>query len=526
MVGWDGAGEAVTESQVRIDRLLRKESRERLFRGTSRTGTRALVFQVPFPRGVLDERDWERLHKLGEAMGDERVGKRYGLLSWSFRKHGLEWAVEDPCGRLFSELMGLPLGVPVALCLWRRLLEALEAVHERGQGYGLCVPEKLILDPEGKVRFAEPCIAPVLSVLLMKQPTAQRFTTFQRLFSGASLVPPEMLKQGWTSPAGDVYQSAVLFWRLALGSDPYGAGSFLEICNRTLKGQSQRLGVAAPGASAGLEELVASCLKPDPAARPGSAGELLRRVDEIKDVRPAELDAPTAMEARSYSDRFSEILSVHAGGTVDGEDLEPAGEHDAQQAAEAERLLQQLDAMRAPGAVERPRGRRVFWLLVCGLLAVAAALLLPELLTERGVRQHEGTLPLDGDAMSHHRLVWDPSGAVPPHPPAEALMETVPLAVKEALRGLGLACEGALTLVEAGRAPYRVRVEPAGGMPLTYEFGAHGRLASVELPRALEVSKVARYEVLYDAAGQPAVLAAVDGTGARVAYTKVGGRKD
>jgi hypothetical protein len=83
-----------------------------------------------------------------------------------------------------------------------------------------------------------------------------------------------------------------------------------------------------------------------------------------------------------------------------------------------------------------------------------------------------------------------------------------------------------LTLVEAGRAPYRVRVEPAGGMPLTYEFGAHGRLASVELPRALEVSKVARYEVLYDAAGQPAVLAAVDGTGARVAYTKVGGRKD
>jgi tetratricopeptide (TPR) repeat protein/TolB-like protein len=92
---------------------------------------------------------------------------------------------------------------------------------------------------------------------------------------------PEQVTQGAVSPATDVYSFGVVLYEVITGSRPFGEPGDLPLV-QAIKRVGRR--PASPrtlehGVDPVLEELVMSCLEPDPARRPPSAAHLLEALE-------------------------------------------------------------------------------------------------------------------------------------------------------------------------------------------------------------------------------------------------------
>jgi len=508
------------ELHLRIDKLLRRERGERLFSCVSGAGERLLLFQVSAAYGEADEKAAaERLEKLGEVLSAVDSPFVPKVRAWNVKKGGVvEMATCDPSGVFVTDLLedgSMPF--PRAVFLWEQVLGALAALNEKGIAYGLVHPSRLMIDRRGKVLLPEAGLVQLLSGHL-RQELSYSGSLYQRLLSEPEFVPPELLRLKPATPASDVFQSAVLFYRLVSGQSPFGSGMSLEIFNRALNNQAVPMSQVVENVPDALSELVGACMSSDPASRPANASEVRGSLISLRLPREGLAELLVKNPEKPYSSRFPGILAVHPGGSAPVEELTDPSEI-ALREEEKEALLGQLEELKSAG--RRAGGRRMLpWLLV-GLAALLAVFAIPTLvqMDSGGKRAPEGRLPEDSDGLTHRIVATEGESRF--RTTAESLLDSVPLAVKEKLSELGISLAGEKTLAAPVLPPYKVRVKQKAGYDVVLEFTSRSRLHSIVLPTPLTPDSAARHLVLYDGAGRPVGIAVQESGGKTIKWVSL-----
>jgi eukaryotic-like serine/threonine-protein kinase len=160
--------------------------------------------------------------------------------------------------------------------------DGLEAAHRAGIIHRDVRPSNIMLTPDGGVKVTDFGIAAAWEA---------HSATGQQLLATATYAPPERIRGGRASPAGDLYSLGVVLYEMLTGRPPFLAESAEQIVRAQLE--------AAPRPVRELvfwvpPEIAAACeaaLAKDPASRPASAGALAAQLRAAAQAAQASADA-------------------------------------------------------------------------------------------------------------------------------------------------------------------------------------------------------------------------------------------
>ncbi|MBD7996268.1 serine/threonine protein kinase [Arthrobacter sp. Sa2CUA1] len=157
-----------------------------------------------------------------------------------------------------------PLRPAEALSITAEVFDALAFAHSRGVTHRDIKPDNVLLArpwPEwgpGDVRVSDFGISDVVGEKI-RQTTG--------LIGTPQYMPPELISQGRSGPAGDVYSAGVLLYELLAGRTPFaGPGTDFSVAYRHVSSRPPRLPV-----NDGLWDTLDLLLSKDPAQRPAAA---------------------------------------------------------------------------------------------------------------------------------------------------------------------------------------------------------------------------------------------------------------
>ncbi|MBI2942907.1 MAG: protein kinase [Candidatus Wallbacteria bacterium] len=165
------------------------------------------------------------------------------------------------------------MGFADAIELTCQVLDALQAAHEAGIVHRDIKPSNVLLTPEGAPKVVDFGIA--------RLEAAEKLTHEGIVLGTPGYVAPEQFRDRPADSRSDVYSTAALLYQLLDGAPPYGTGEPAEVLARQAAGPPKPLGERVGGLPAGLSELVARGLDPDPDIRPGSAVLMAAALREI-----------------------------------------------------------------------------------------------------------------------------------------------------------------------------------------------------------------------------------------------------
>jgi hypothetical protein len=160
--------------------------------------------------------------------------------------------------------------------------DGLEVAHRAGIIHRDVRPSNVMLTPGGGVKVMDLGIAAAWEAHL---------TAGQQRLASASYAPPERIRGGRASPAGDLYSLGVVLYEMLTGRPPFLADTAEELLRAHLE--------AAPRPVRDLvfwvpPEIAAACeatLAKDPADRPASAGALAAQLRAAAQAAQASADA-------------------------------------------------------------------------------------------------------------------------------------------------------------------------------------------------------------------------------------------
>ncbi|HUF78127.1 MAG TPA: serine/threonine-protein kinase, partial [Thermoanaerobaculia bacterium] len=189
--------------------------------------------------------------------------------------------VEGP--ELAAALASGPLPIEEALDLGIGLARALAYAHGRGVVHGDLKPANVLLPSAGAPKLVD--------------------FGFGRLAgdgdgpgepeSGAAgglgtlgYAAPERLRGGPPDPPGDLFSLGCLLYHAVAGRPPFAGGSAREVVEGTLRLEPLPLGALRPETPFLLDRAIRRLLAKEPAARPGSAGEVAAELEAIRAEGP------------------------------------------------------------------------------------------------------------------------------------------------------------------------------------------------------------------------------------------------
>jgi hypothetical protein len=170
-----------------------------------------------------------------------------------------------------------PLTGPDVAWLARHLAEALAAVHRVGVVHRDVKPSNVLLEGRTPV---------LIDFGLARLADDDRVTRTGWLLGTPGYLAPELLEGAEPTPVSDVHAWAATVAYAGTGRSPYGRGPALAVTDRVRRGQHDLSGLDP--AVAGL---VAACLAPDPARRPG-LDQVVREL-ATGAARPVPEESPT-----------------------------------------------------------------------------------------------------------------------------------------------------------------------------------------------------------------------------------------
>ena len=202
------------------------------------------------------------------------------------------YALEDIDGDLFiaSELVrGTTLRSALAAGALPRarlidtltqIAEALAAAHRHGIVHRDLKPENVLCTPEGRVKIVDFGIARHLTV-----PDANAGLTL----TGAQLgtpgyMAPEQLRGRPIDARADIFAFGVMAYELATGAHPFGGSDPAALLERLVSDDPP---LSRPIDPAGLDRIVRTCLRGDPAGRYASGLDLLDALRSLDAAEPA-----------------------------------------------------------------------------------------------------------------------------------------------------------------------------------------------------------------------------------------------
>jgi serine/threonine protein kinase len=148
---------------------------------------------------------------------------------------------------------------------------ALDAAHAAGIVHRDVKPGNLLLAPNGTLKITDFGIAQAVGLDGATGPV---------LLGTAAYVSPEQVRGERATPASDWYSLGCVLYELLAGEPPFVGENFEAVLRQHLEATPVPIVVRRPEVSAGLGELVTRLLAKTPGARPASAAEVIRYLNQ------------------------------------------------------------------------------------------------------------------------------------------------------------------------------------------------------------------------------------------------------
>lgn len=170
-----------------------------------------------------------------------------------------------------------------ALPILSGLAAALDAIHEQGIVHRDVKPANVLLGREGAVKLADLGVADVAD--------RTRITTSGAVVGSFSYMAPEQLEGGSPSPAMDVYALAAVAYELLSGEKARPESNPLALAHAIATQPPPDLRQLRPDTPAVAAAVLQRGMSADPTRRPGSAGELVARLQGAFEPSPTQAGA-------------------------------------------------------------------------------------------------------------------------------------------------------------------------------------------------------------------------------------------
>ena len=164
------------------------------------------------------------------------------------------------------------LAVDETLTILRQVLLGLEAAHGAGIVHRDIKPANVLVTNKGTVKILDFGLAKLVS-----DAQAQTMTEMGQTIGTVLYMSPEQLRGEAVDALSDLWSFGVLTYELLAGTSPFQTDSNAATVSRILNDEPASL-AAVPGVPDWLAQLVSELLRKNPAERPQTASEVLRRL--------------------------------------------------------------------------------------------------------------------------------------------------------------------------------------------------------------------------------------------------------
>lgn len=176
---------------------------------------------------------------------------------------------------LAQVLAGGPLAGPRAAALLSRVARAVQYAHERGVLHRDLKPGNILVSVAGRPYVTDFGLA-------KRVDAGHPATPSGALLGTPAYLAPEVIT--WRgdrrfTPAGDIYSLGVTLYELVTGRVPFEAAEPVALFKLIVEEEPPAPSARIPGIDRNLETICLKCLRKDPRARYGSAGELADDLD-------------------------------------------------------------------------------------------------------------------------------------------------------------------------------------------------------------------------------------------------------
>lgn len=184
------------------------------------------------------------------------------------------------------------LAPPEVLRVLRGIATALDAIHERGIIHRDVKPANVLLGSDGAVKLADLGVADVAD--------RTRITESGALVGSFSYMAPEQLNGADPTPAMDVYALGAVAYEMLAGEKARPATNPLALAHAISTQPPPDLRAVWPEAPPTAAAVLQRAMSADPAQRPRSAGELVRRLEaSLEPEAPTENVVPVRATPRA-----------------------------------------------------------------------------------------------------------------------------------------------------------------------------------------------------------------------------------
>ena len=192
------------------------------------------------------------------------------------------------------------LAIPEVLRVLTGVAAALDAIHRQGIVHRDVKPANILLGSDGIVKLADLGIA--------SAPDHTRITSTDAVVGSFRYMAPEQLHSAPSTPAIDVYALSAVAFEVLSGRKARGEPNPMALAHAIATQPPPDLRAAWPEASPVAAELLARGMARDPAARPRSAGELVRRLRAALEPAPTAPIRPSVKPVPAPAARIRPIL--------------------------------------------------------------------------------------------------------------------------------------------------------------------------------------------------------------------------
>ena len=157
----------------------------------------------------------------------------------------------------------------------RQILRGLAAAHDKGIVHRDLKPENLFVDTSGRVKILDFGIAKLVAI----EPGAETFTGTYGLVGTVDYMSPEQARGEQVDRRSDLFAVGLVLYEMLAGKLPFQGRTSAERTTALLRDEPAALPANIPGLPAGIDRVIARCLKKTPDERFQSADELLRALD-------------------------------------------------------------------------------------------------------------------------------------------------------------------------------------------------------------------------------------------------------